>query len=357
MEDKLKKILTLTIQKQASDLHLCVGHTPVLRIKGKLYHVKEWEVLTDNDLLGFCKLLLSKELFDKLIRDKDVDFSYSFENQYRFRGNIYFQMGRLSCSLRLIPNRIKNLEELSLPQIFHKFTEPQQGFVLVTGPSNQGKSTTLAAMIDEISRNRSEHIITIEDPIEYIFADNKCIIDQREVGRDAQSFARALRASLRQDPNVLMVGEMRDLETIGIALTASETGHLVFATLHTNSAAETIHRIVDTFPAEQQGQIKLQLSACLYGIISQRLIPAINGDLVPAYEILFNNSAVSNLIRENKVHEIPSVIETSSKSGMISLNKCLADLVNRNIVSMEIAISHSSNPTELKTYLNKTYEI
>ncbi|HOU45790.1 MAG TPA: PilT/PilU family type 4a pilus ATPase [Candidatus Pacearchaeota archaeon] len=357
MEDKLKKILTLTIQKQASDLHLCVGHTPVLRIKGKLYHVKEWEVLTDNDLLGFCKMLLNKELFDKLSRDKDVDFSYSFENQYRFRGNIYFQMGRLSCSLRLIPNRIKNLEELSLPEIFHKFTEPKQGFVLVTGPSNQGKSTTLAAMIDEISRNRSEHIITIEDPIEYIFADNKCIIDQREVGRDAQSFARALRASLRQDPNVLMVGEMRDLETISIALTASETGHLVFATLHTNSAAETIHRVVDTFPAEQQGQIKLQLSSCLYGIISQRLVPAINGDLVPAYEILFNNSAVANLIRENKVHEIPSVIETSSKDGMISLNKCLAGLVNKNIISMETAISHSNNPTELKTYLNKTYEI
>jgi len=357
MEDKLKKILTLTIQKQASDLHLCVGHTPVLRIKGKLYHVKEWEVLTDNDLLGFCKMLLNKELFDKLSRDKDVDFSYSFENQCRFRGNIYFQMGRLSCSLRLIPNRIKNLEELSLPEIFHKFTEPKQGFVLVTGPSNQGKSTTLAAMIDEISRNRSEHIITIEDPIEYIFADNKCIIDQREVGRDAQSFARALRASLRQDPNVLMVGEMRDLETISIALTASETGHLVFATLHTNSAAETIHRVVDTFPAEQQGQIKLQLSSCLYGIISQRLVPAINGDLVPAYEILFNNSAVANLIRENKVHEIPSVIETSSKDGMISLNKCLAGLVNKNIISMETAISHSNNPTELKTYLNKTYEI
>ncbi|NMC57784.1 MAG: PilT/PilU family type 4a pilus ATPase [Candidatus Methanofastidiosa archaeon] len=357
MEDKLKKILTLTIQKQASDLHLCVGHTPVLRIKGKLYHVKEWEVLTDNDLLGFCKMLLNKELFDKLSRDKDVDFSYSFENQYRFRGNIYFQMGRLSCSLRLIPNRIKNLEEVSLPEIFHKLTEPKQGFVLVTGPSNQGKSTTLAAMIDEISRNRSEHIITIEEPIEYIFADNKCIIDQREVGRDAQSFARALRASLRQDPNVLMVGEMRDLETISIALTASETGHLVFATLHTNSAAETIHRVVDTFPAEQQGQIKLQLSSCLYGIISQRLVPAINGDLVPAYEILFNNSAVANLIRENKVHEIPSVIETSSKDGMISLNKCLAGLVNKNIISMETAISHSNNPTELKTYLNKTYEI
>jgi len=313
--------------------------------------------LTDNDLLGFCKMLLNKELFDKLSRDKDVDFSYSFENQYRFRGNIYFQMGRLSCSLRLIPNRIKNLEELSLPEIFHKFTEQKQGFVLVTGPSNQGKSTTLAAMIDEISRNRSEHIITIEDPIEYIFADNKCIIDQREVGRDAQSFARALRASLRQDPNVLMVGEMRDLETISIALTASETGHLVFATLHTNSAAETIHRVVDTFPAEQQGQIKLQLSSCLYGIISQRLVPAINGDLVPAYEILFNNSAVANLIRENKVHEIPSVIETSSKDGMISLNKCLAGLVNKNIISMETAISHSNNPTELKTYLNKTYEI
>lgn len=357
MNDKLNKILTVTIQKQASDVHLCVGHTPVLRIQGKLFHIKEWEILTDNDLLIFAKELLTKELFDKLTRDKDVDFSYSFENQYRFRGNIYFQMGRLSCSLRLIPNRIKNLDELGLPAIFHDFTKPKQGFVLVTGPSNQGKSTTLAAMIDEISKDRSEHIITIEDPIEYIFADNKCIIDQREVGRDAQSFARALRASLRQDPNVIMVGEMRDLETISIALTAAETGHLVFATLHTNSASETIHRIVDTFPSEQQGQIKLQLASSLYGIISQRLVPASNGDLVPAYEILFNNSAVANLIRENKIHEIPSVIETSGKSGMISLNKCLAELVNKKIINTDIAMTYSNNPNELKTYLNKAYEI
>ncbi len=352
-EQKLKEIFTITIAKQASDLHLCVGHTPVLRIKRNLYHVKEWEILTKNDLSAFAKILLDEDKAKTFIERKDVDFSYSFENQYRFRANAFNQMGNISFAFRLIPNRIKTLEELGLPEIFHEFTKPTQGLVLATGPSNQGKSTTLASMIDEISRERSEHIITIEDPIEYIFTDNKCIIDQREIGRDAESFGRALRSSLRQDPDVIMVGEMRDLETISIALTAAETGHLVFATLHTNSASETIHRIVDTFPAEQQGQVKQQLSASLYGIISQRLIRTLDEELVPAYEILFNNTAVANLIRANKIHEIPAIIETSSRDGMISMNKCLADLVNRNIISLDSAISHSLNVNELKSYINK----
>ena len=258
-----------------------------------------------------------------------------------------------SIALRLIPSKIKTIEELNLPPVLHKFTQAQQGFVLVTGASSQGKSTTLASLIDEINHQRREHIITIEDPIEYVFEDDKCIIDQREVHRDTLSFASALRSTLREDPDVIMVGEMRDLETIATAITAAETGHLVFATLHTNSAAQTIHRAIDVFPSHQQNQIRAQLASSLLGVISQRLLPRIKGGFIPACEVMIANSAVRNLIRENKIHEIPSIIETSGDIGMIPLNKSLADLVKKKEITRETALRYSLNPDDLIARLEK----
>ncbi len=244
--------------------------------------------------------------------------------------------------------KIRTIDELNLPSVFYKFTKATQGFVLVTGPSSHGKSTTLAAMIEEINQTRTEHIITIEDPIEYIFVNNRSLIKQREVHIDTPSFSQALRSTFRQDPDVIMIGEMRDAETMVTAITAAETGHLVFATLHTNSASQTIHRIVDSFPPEQQDQIRVQLSSSLLGVVSQRLIPRIKGGLIPACEIMFSNSAVANLIRENKIHELLLIIETSAEEGMVSLNRALANLVKKKEISLEDALSYSSNSTELK---------
>jgi twitching motility protein PilT len=286
------------------------------------------------------------------LKEKDLDFSYDFEGKARFRVNAFFQMGKVSIAMRLIPSKIRTIEELHLPPVLHHFTKAQQGFVLVCGPASHGKSTTLAALIDEINHTRTEHIITIEDPIEYIFEDDRSIIDQREIGKDALNFPRALKAALREDPDVIMVGEMRDPETMAIAITAAETGHLVFATLHTNSAAQTIHRIVDSFPSEQQNQVRAQLSGSLLGIISQRLIPRVRGGLIPACEIMINTPAIANLIRENKIHEIPSVIETSAELGMITLNRTLADLVKRGEISFENALNYSLNPVELRMLLS-----
>jgi twitching motility protein PilT len=296
--------------------------------------------------------MMNENQRERFLKEKDLDFSYDFEGRARFRVNAFFQMGQVSIAMRLIPSKIKKIEELNLPPILHRFTKAQQGFVLVCGPASHGKSTTLAALIDEINHMRAEHIITIEDPIEYVFEDDRSIIDQREVGRDALSFARALKSALREDPDVIMVGEMRDPETMAIALTAAETGHLVFATLHTNSAAQTINRIVDSFPSQQQNQVRVQLSGSLLGIISQRLIPRVRGGLIPACEIMINTPAISNLIRENKIHEIPAVIETSSEIGMITLNRSLADLVKRGEISFENALNYSLNPVELKMLIS-----
>ncbi len=355
--EKLKKLLRFASEQNASDIHFCVGHLPIIRVSGNLRRIEGEDMLTDEDLDSFAQVMLPKNKFERMIEEREIDFSYSFENKIRFRGNIYYQMNRLSCSLRIISNNIKTLEELNLPSVLHSFTKPMQGFVLVTGPANQGKSTTLAALVDEINHEREEHIITIEDPIEYIFSDDKCIIDQREVGKDTLSFAKALRSSLRQDPDVIMVGEMRDLETIAIALTAAETGHLVFATLHTNSAAQTIHRIVDSFPASQQNQVRSQLSSSLLGVVSQRLVPGAKGGLFSACEVLMNTPAVANLVRENKIYEIPSVVETSSDIGMISLNRALAELVRQGKVSLDVAIDFSLNPKGLKDLVKAQYEI
>lgn len=344
----LKKLLEITIEKKASDLHISVGHPPTLRITRNLIRLEEEKIITPEDSEGIAFVLMDERQKEKFLREKEIDFAYDFDNLARFRINIFFQRRVISIALRLIPSKIRTIEELNLPYVLHKFTQATQGFVLITGSSSQGKSTTLASLIDEINHQRKEHIITIEEPIEYIFHDDKSLIDQREVYHDTLSFPRALRSTLREDPDVIMVGEMRDLETIATAITAAETGHLVFATLHTNSASQTIHRIVDVFPSFQQNQIRAQLSGSLLGIVSQRLVPRISNGFIPACEVMISNSAIDNLIRENKIHEIPSVIETSRKDGMISLNQSLAELINKKEITKEIALRYSLNPQELK---------
>ncbi len=348
---KLEELLEITIKQQASDLHLSVGWSPTLRISGRLVPLLKKKKLSAKDTKGLAQNMMSAEELEKLLEKKEIDFSYHFKDKARFRVNVFFQRENLSCALRLIPSKIPTIEELNLPETLHEFTKASQGFVLITGPSSHGKSTTLASLIDEINHTKAVHIITIEDPIEYIFKDDRSIVDQREVNRDTLSFAAALRSTFRQDPDVIMVGEMRDSETIATAITAAETGHLVFATLHTNSAAQTIHRVVDSFPPAQQQQVRAQLSGSLLGVVSQRLIPRIKGGLIPATEIMMCTPAVANLIRENKIHELPLVIQTSAEKGMISLNRSLAALVKQREISLENALNYSLSPTELKTLI------
>ena len=347
-DSKLEKLLELTVKEQASDLHFSVGHPPVLRISSRLIPLVKEKKLSPEDTRSLAFVLMTDPQREKFLEEKEIDFSYKFEERSRFRVNIFFQKGYISCALRLVPAQIKTISELNLPPVLYEFTKANQGFVLICGPSSQGKSTTLAALIDEINHTRADHIVTIEDPIEYVFIPDKSIIDQREVGKDTLTFSKALRSTFRQDPDVIMVGEMRDPETISTAITAAETGHLVFATLHTNSASQTIHRIVDSFPSQQQSQIRSQVSGSLLGVVSQRLVPRIKGGVVPACEVMISNPAVANLIRENKIHEIPTVIETSLEEGMVSLNRSLADLVKRKEISLENALNYSLSPKELK---------
>ncbi len=346
-----KKILDITIKENASDLLISVDHYPKIRITGKLVPLQKEKKITAEDSKGLAFSLMSESKKNKLLIDKEVDFSYDFDGKARFRVNVFFQRGSISLALRLISPNIKTIEDLSLPSVLHDFTRKSQGLVLITGASGQGKSTTLAALIDEINHTRAVHVITIEDPIEYIYKADQAIIEQREVFIDTNSFASALKSSFRQNPDVIMVGEMRDLETISTTITAAETGHLVFATLHTNSASQAIHRIIDVFPAEQQNQIRFQLAGSLLGVVSQRLIPRLKGGFIPACEVMLCNNAVSNLIRENKTHEIPIVIETSLREGMISLNRSLSDLVNKKEISFKDSIDYSLNPLELKNLL------
>ena len=348
-ELQLKEFLEITIKEQASDLHISAGCPPMLRIVGRLIPLLKTKKLLAVDVWEFAQVLMNEDQKTRFLKEKEIDFSYEFKNQVRFRINIFFQRGNVSIAFRLVPAKIKTIEELNLPMILHKFTKASQGFVLVTGPSGHGKSTTLAALIDEIIRTRAEHVITIEDPIEYIFpGSSRCIVDQREVYQDTQSFTKALKSTFRQDPDVIMVGEMRDPETIATTLTVAETGHLVFSTLHTNNASQTVHRIVDSFPSGQQNQIRIQLSGSLLGVISQRLIPGIKGGLIPACEVMISTPAVANLIRENKIHELPLVIETSAEEGMISLNQTLVNLIKKNEISLENGLKYSLNPSELK---------
>lgn len=347
----LKRLLEITIGSKASDLHISCGHPPVLRVNSVLIDIDGEDVIVPevSQELAFC--LMSKRERDIFEKEKEMDFAYDFEGQARFRVNAFYQSKRISVALRLIPSKIRTIEELSLPPVLHRFAQARQGFVLITGATSQGKSTTLAAIIDEINHMRREHIITIEHPIEHVFEDDKCIIDQREVYQDTLSFSQALRSALREDPNVIMVGELRDFDTISTAITAAETGHLVLGTLHTNSASQTVHRIIDVFPPHQQNQIRVQLAGSLLGVISQRLIPRVKEGFVPACEVMIATSAIANLIRENKVHELPAIIETSGKAGMFSLNKSLSDLVKQKEISRDLALIYSLNPEELEARL------
>ncbi len=344
---QLEELLSLTVREQASDLHLSTCHFPTLRISSRLTPLVKKKKLSPEDSQNLAFELMTEEQRQRFLQEKEIDFSYNFKENNRFRVNIFFQKGNISCALRLIPARVPTIEELNLPPLLHEWARPSQGFILITGPSGHGKSTTLAALIDEINHTKTDHIITIEDPIEYVFEDDRCIIDQREVYQDTFSFAKALKATFRQDPDVIMVGEMRDPETMAIAITAAETGHLVFATLHTNSASQSIHRVVDSFPPEQQDQVRAQLSGSLLGVISQRLLPRTKGGLIPACEIMISTPAVANLIRENKIHEIPLVIETSAEVGMMSLNRHLANLIRTKEITLENALSYSLDPSEL----------
>ena len=350
-QKKMAELMVLAAQQGASDLHLGVGKHPTVRIDGNLVPISNEAILTPEMTAGLIGALLTEEQQDKLINEREIDFAFAFENKIRFRVNVYFQKGYLSAALRLIPVHIRTIEELGLPSILHEFTKYQQGFFLVVGPAGHGKTTTLAALIDEINHKRMEHIITIEEPIEYTFSQDRALIDQREVGTDTVSFHRGLRSVLRQDPDVIMIGEMRDPESISIALTAAETGHLVFSTLHTNSASQTIDRIVDSFPGAQQSQISSQLATTLIGIVSERLIPRISGGRIPACEVMFANSAIKNLIREKKSYQIDLVIETSVQEGMVSLNRSLMELVRKREISLETAENYSLNPTELRQLL------
>lgn len=339
-------LVTLIIREGASDLHLSVGRPPVIRVSSNLIPLVKQAPITETDMKGFLNVFLSSPSKELLDVEKTVDFSYSM-TEARFRGNVYFHQSKTSIALRLIPRVIRTLSELNLPPILETFTRKTQGFFLVVGPIGQGKTTTLATMIEMINQTRAEHILTIEDPIEYQFESKKSIIDQREVRIDAPDFANALTAMFRQDIDVCMVGEMRDINTISTAVTAAETGHLVFSTLHTNNAAQTIDRIIDSFPSGQQDQIRVQLAGSLSGIFSQRLIPRVSGGLVPAYELLINNTAVSNLIREKRIHEINTVIETSSQEGMIDMNRSLVELVRAGEITVENAYANSTNPKNL----------
>ncbi|MFA4999662.1 MAG: PilT/PilU family type 4a pilus ATPase [Parcubacteria group bacterium] len=352
-KQKLSELLLMTAKQNASDLHIAVGRRPTLRIDGALISLQQEPILTAEDAQGLALALLTPTLKGRLMKYGDVDFTYAFEDKARFRTNVYFQRGFLAAALRLIPATIRTIEELRLPPLLHEFGKLSQGFVLVVGPAGQGKSTTLAAMLDEINHKRMDHIITIEDPIEYLFVQDKSIVSQREVSTDSPDFLRALRSVLRQDPDVLMIGEMRDRESISIAMTAAETGHLVFSTLHTNSAAQTIDRIVDSFPAEQQDQAASQLAATLVGIVSQRLVPKVDGGRVPACEVMLANPAIRNLIREKKFFQIDLVIETSLQEGMITLNRSLAELIKRKEIAFETAETHSLNPSELRLLLER----
>jgi len=343
----LNELILTLVKEQGSDLHLVVGSVPVLRINGELINLTKVQELTAEDTVGILRAMVAERIFNNFVIKQELDFAYEHLGEYRLRCNAYFQKGLVGIALRLIP-KLQTFSELGLPEILKDVAAAKQGFFLVVGPVRQGKSTTLAAIINEINLTTRKHIVTIEDPIEYIYKSEKSIVEQREIGMDTNNFNVAIRESFRQDVDVILVGEMRDLETISAAVTAAETGHLVLSTLHTNSASQTINRIIDIFPANEQVQIRLQLASSLLGIFSQRLIPAVAGNMIPAYELLINNSAVSNLIRDNRINEIDLIIETGKDSGMIDFNRHLSDLVKTGKITLETAVAYSRNPRALQ---------
>ena len=343
---EIEKLLNLVIENGATDLHISSGKPPMIRQDGSLKSLEGWETLDKEGAKDVALSLLSDDQEKKFWENKDVDFSFAFEDKARFRVSVYQETGNVAAALRFIPNKVRTIEELNLPPLLHNFSQASQGFFLVVGPSGHGKSAALAAIIDDINKTRQDHILTIEDPIEYQFEQEKCIIDQREVGVDCLNFQSGLRAMFREDVDICMIGEMRDPETIATAMTAAETGHLILSTLHTNTASQTIDRIIDSFPPHQQAQVRSQMASTLLGVISRRLVPCKDGGVINAIELMIANSAIRNLIREGKVHQIDMVIDTSSEEWMISLNRSLADLVKRGIVDQEKAINFSPNPNE-----------
>ncbi len=347
---ELEELVLAVIHQGGSDLHLGTGRLPAIRVAGELIFLVKHPILTQEDVSAILSLILGKVKFEKFKEEQEVDFAYDFRGEARLRGNAFFQKGLINIVFRLVP-KVKTLTELHLPPIIADLSRKKQGFFLVVGPVGQGKSTTLAAMIDLINNEQTRNIVTIEDPIEHVYSPNKSMISQREVGIDTKDVHTALKSVFREDVNVIMIGEMRDPETISTAVTAAETGHLVLSTLHTNNASQTIDRIIDSFPSSQQDQIRMQLSTSLLGIFSQRLIPKITGGLIPAYELLLNNSAVSNLIREKRTHEIDVVIETGLEGGMIDFNHSLLELVRAGEITIDNAYQYSLNPKGLERML------
>jgi twitching motility protein PilT len=352
-EQRIKNLLRLAAQQGASDLHLGVGRYPTYRVDGKLSPLTEEEILTPDAIREMADAILSEEKKRIFLDEGQVDFSYNFENKVRFRVNAFFQQGFVSVAFRLISTNIKNLQELNMPELLYNFTKVSQGLFLLVGPVGQGKSTTLAALINEINHTQEKHILTIEDPIEYVYEQDRSIINQREVYQDSKSFKLALKSVFREDANVVLIGEMRDLDTISTALTAAETGHLIFATLHTNDCPQTVDRIVDVFPAYQQNQVRSQLANVLLGVASQRLLPAIAGGRLPAVEIMIKNNAVENLIREGKSYQIDNVIETGAELGMISIDKSLANLVKEGLVAEEDAMGYAKDAKNFQALVKR----
>lgn len=352
-EQKIKGLLRMVAAQGASDLHLTVGRYPTLRIDGKLVPISQGSLLAPADTRDIGDVIINEKEKEKLIKNGHVDFSYNLEDKTRFRVNAFFQQGYLSMAFRLIPREIRTLKDLNIPDALYNITNCTQGLFLVVGPVGHGKSTTLAALINEINHRQEKNIITIEDPIEYVYEQDKCIINQREVFQDARSFDAALQAVFREDANVVLVGEMRDLETIATAITAAETGHLIFGTLHTNDAAQTIDRIIDVFPSHQQNQIRAQLANSLLGVFSQRLVLGVDGGRIPAFEIMIKNHAVANLIREGKNYQIDNVIETSSDQHMVSLDRYLADLVKKGLVTVEAAKVFAKDYNNFQNFINR----
>ncbi len=349
---QLNELLDVTIKNNASDLHLVPGLSPAIRVDGALRFLTNYPTLTPQEIETMALSVLRAEQKELLITNKELDFSFGFGGGTygdlgRFRTNLYYQRGVLSAAFRFLQPNIRTIEELHLPKICHSFAKLKQGFVLVTGPTGHGKSTTLAAIINEINLSTPVHILTVEDPIEYVYPTSASIISQREMGLDTHSWAKALRSALREDPDVVLVGEMRDPETIAAAMTIAETGHLVFSTLHTNSASQTIDRIIDSFPANQQTQARTQLASTLKGVVSQRLLPQINGGRIPGVEVLIGTPAVASNIRDGKTHLIDSIIQTSQDAGMIPLESSLASLVLSGAISLETAKSFALRPEEL----------
>jgi len=353
MHTKIKAIVELAVANKASDIHLDVMMRPMIRVDGELREVTNFELGNDGEMVQMVESLAGEgQVLERLKKDKEVDFSLTVEG-IRLRANLFYRTEKLSAALRIIPGQIPRLGTLGLPSVLGSFIDNRQGFVLITGPTGQGKSTTVAAMLEEINQSRADHIVTVEDPIEYLLEPKKALVSQREIGQDTNSFASALRSCLRQDPNVVFVGEMRDLETVAAALTIAETGHLVFSTLHTNSATQTIDRIVDVFPEGMRQQVRVQLASVLTAVVSQRLVPMVDGGRVPAAEVMITTSAIRNMVREGKNFMIDNAIQTGGDNGMMSLEMSLAGLVKAGKISEETAMSFCLHPMEFQGLLRR----